>query len=205
MFNLIHKDASTAARRGVVTTPHGIVQSPFFMPVATTATVKTMSGVDLHDMQSPIVLSNTYHLYLRPGLDIMEHAGGLHKFMNWDKPILTDSGGYQAFSLTKFRKITDEGVKFRSHIDGSMHFFTPEKVMDIQRVLGSDMVMPLDECSPYPCDRKKAISAPPNGPVAAKNIFIRPECMRVASAYSPLSRGRPMKIFAASRRKNYYK
>ena len=127
------------------------------MPVATTATVKTMSGVDLHGMQSQIVLSNTYHLYLRPGLDIMEHAGGLHKFMNWNKPILTDSGGYQAFSLTKFRKITDEGVKFRSHIDGSMHFFTPEKVMDIQRLLGSDMVMPLDECSPYPCDRKKAI------------------------------------------------
>ena len=125
-----------AARRGVVTTPHGAVQSPFFMPVATTATVKTMSSVDLHDMQSQIVLSNTYHLYLRPGLDIMEHAGGLHKFMNWDKPILTDSGGYQAFSLTKFRKITDEGVKFRSHIDGSMHFFTPEKVMDIQKRLG---------------------------------------------------------------------
>ena len=157
MFKLIHQDAFTAARRGEVFTPHGVVQSPFFMPVATTATVKTMSGVDLHDMRSQIVLSNTYHLYLRPGLDIMEHAGGLHKFMNWDRPILTDSGGYQAFSLTKFRKITDEGVKFRSHIDGSMHFFTPEKVMDIQRILGSDMVMPLDECSPYPCDRKKAI------------------------------------------------
>jgi len=127
------------------------------MPVATTGTVKTMSGIDLHDINSQLVLSNTYHLYLRPGLDIIEHAGGLHKFMNWTKPILTDSGGYQAFSLTKFRKITDEGVKFRSHIDGSMHLFTPEKVMDIQRVLGSDMVMPLDECSPYPCDRRKAL------------------------------------------------
>ena len=157
MYNLIHNDASTAARRGTVTTPHGLVQSPFFMPVATTGTVKTMSGVDLDGMQSQIVLSNTYHLYLRPGLEIMEHAGGLHKFMNWNKPILTDSGGYQAFSLTKFRKITDEGVKFRSHIDGSLHFFTPEKVMDIQNVLGSDMVMPLDECSPHPCDRKNAI------------------------------------------------
>jgi len=156
-FKLNKKDANTDARRGVITTPHGVVQSPFFMPVATTATVKTMSSVDLHDMNSQIVLSNTYHLYLRPGLEIMEHAGGLHKFMNWNKPILTDSGGYQAFSLTKFRKITDEGVKFRSHIDGSMHFFTPEKVMDIQRVLGSDMVMPLDECSPHPCDRKKAL------------------------------------------------
>ena len=156
-FQLLKKDRDTDARRGSITTPHGTVQSPFFMPVATTATVKTMSGVDLNDMGSQIVLSNTYHLYLRPGLDIMSAAGGLHKFMNWTKPVLTDSGGYQAFSLTKFRKITDEGVKFRSHIDGSMHFFTPEKVMDIQRVLGSDIVMPLDECSPYPCERKKAL------------------------------------------------
>jgi queuine tRNA-ribosyltransferase len=157
MYKLIHKDASTAARRGEVITAHGAVQSPFFMPVATTATVKTMSGVDLLDMESQIVLSNTYHLFLRPGLEVLEHAGGLHQFMNWKRPILTDSGGYQAFSLTKFRKITDEGVKFRSHIDGDMHFFTPEKVMDIQRVLGSDMVMPLDECSPYPCERRKAL------------------------------------------------
>ncbi|MBF0510718.1 MAG: tRNA guanosine(34) transglycosylase Tgt [Candidatus Omnitrophica bacterium] len=157
VFKLIHRDAKTQARRGVIQTMHGQVQSPFFMPVATTATVKTMSCVDLYDMQSQIVLSNTYHLYLRPGLEIMEHVGGLHQFMNWDRPILTDSGGYQAFSLTKFRKITDEGIKFRSHVDGSMHFFTPEKVMDIQRVLGSDMVMPLDECSPYPCDHRQAI------------------------------------------------
>jgi queuine tRNA-ribosyltransferase len=156
-FQLLKKDANTDARRGIITTPHGVVQSPFFMPVATTATVKTLSSVDLHDMKSQLVLSNTYHLYLRPGLEIMEAAGGLHKFMNWNKPILTDSGGYQAFSLSKFRKITDEGIKFRSHIDGSTHFFTPEKVMDIQRVLGSDMVMPLDECSPWPCDRKKAL------------------------------------------------
>jgi len=156
-FTLIKKDAHTHARRGTITTPHGQVPSPFFMPVATTATVKTMSSVDILDIDSPILLSNTYHLYLRPGLDIMEAAGGLHKFMNWNRPILTDSGGYQAFSLTKFRKITDEGVKFRSHIDGSLHMFTPEKVIDIQRVLGSDMVMPLDECSPYPCERRKAL------------------------------------------------
>src|ERR1019366_3216431 len=141
-FELFKKDAGAEARRGVITTPHGKVESPFFMPVATTATVKTLSGLDLHDMQSQLVLSNTYHLYLRPGVEIIEHAGGLHQFMNWNKPILTDSGGYQAFSLSKFRKITDEGVKFRSHIDGSMHFFTPEKVMEIQKVLGSDMVMP---------------------------------------------------------------
>ncbi|MBF0489083.1 MAG: tRNA guanosine(34) transglycosylase Tgt [Candidatus Omnitrophica bacterium] len=157
MYTLINKDLNTPARRGTVHTPHGDVPTPFFMPVATTATVKTMSSIDLNDMDSPIVLSNTYHLYLKPGLEIMELAGGLHKFMNWTKPILTDSGGYQAFSLTEFRKITDEGIKFRSHIDGSMHFFTPEKVMEIQKVLGSDMVMPLDECSPYPCDRKSAL------------------------------------------------
>ncbi len=157
MYDLINKDSQTDARRGTVHTAHGDIPTPFFMPVATTATVKTMSSIDLNDMASPVVLSNTYHLYLRPGLEIMQEAGGLHKFMNWTKPILTDSGGYQAFSLTKFRKITDEGVKFRSHIDGSMHFFTPEKVMEIQNVLGSDMVMPLDECSPYPCDRKKAL------------------------------------------------
>ncbi len=156
-FDLHKKDPNTDARRGTVHTLHGDLPTPFFMPVATTATVKTMSSVDIMDIGSPVLLSNTYHLYLRPGLDIMEAAGGLHKFMNWDRPILTDSGGYQAFSLTKFRKITDEGVKFRSHIDGSLHFFTPEKVMDIQRALGSDMVMPLDECSPYPCDRRKAM------------------------------------------------
>ncbi len=156
-FELRKKDAKTGARLGVVRTSHGEVPTPFFMPVATTATIKTMSGIDLKDIGSPIVLSNAYHLYLRPGLEIMEAAGGLHKFMNWDRPILTDSGGYQAFSLTKFCKITDEGVKFRSHIDGSLHFFTPEKVMDIQRVLASDMVMPLDECSPHPCDRKKVL------------------------------------------------
>jgi len=157
MFTLINRDSNTSARRGTVHTKHGDVPSPFFMPVATTATVKTMSSIDLNDIGSPIVLSNTYHLYLRPGLEVMQEAGGLHKFMNWTKPILTDSGGYQAFSLTKFRKITDEGIEFRSHIDGSIHFFTPEKVMEIQKVLGSDMVMPLDECSPYPCDRKMAL------------------------------------------------
>jgi queuine tRNA-ribosyltransferase len=131
-FKLIKKDAQTDARRGLITHRMGWLSLRSLclwqLPLRSRP-----CRVDLHDMQSQIVLSNTYHLYLRPGLEIMEHAGGLHKFMNWDKPILTDSGGYQAFSLTKFRKITDEGVKFRSHIDGSMHFFTPEKVMDIQR------------------------------------------------------------------------
>ncbi len=158
MYTLINKDTQTEARRGTVHTAHGDIPTPFFMPVATTATIKTMSSVDLKDINSPVVLSNTYHLYLRPGMEIIEAAGGLHKFMNWDRPILTDSGGYQAFSLAKkFSKTTDEGVKFQSHIDGSMHMFTPELVMDIQRTLGSDMVMPLDECSPHPCDRKSAL------------------------------------------------
>ncbi len=157
-FQLHKKDATSDARRGTITTPHGVVQSPFFMPVATTATVKTMSSVDVNDIGAQIMLSNTYHLYLRPGMDVIAQAGGLHKFMNWNKPILTDSGGYQAFSLDKkFSKTTDEGVKFSSHLDGSKHFFTPELVMDIQRTLGSDMVMPLDECSPHPCDHKKAL------------------------------------------------
>src|SRR3569623_1059173 len=145
MYTLINKDKNTAARRGTVHTVHGDVPTPFFMPVATTATVKTMSTIDLNDMESPILLSNTYHLYLRPGLEVMQAAGGLHQFLNWKKPILTDSGGYQAFSLAKkFSKTTDEGVLFQSHIDGSKLLFTPELVMDIQSVLGSDMVMPLD-------------------------------------------------------------
>jgi queuine tRNA-ribosyltransferase len=158
MYTLINKDQQTDARRGTVHTPHGDVPTPFFMPVATTATVKTMSSIDLHDMDSPILLSNTYHLFLRPGMEIIKEAGGLHKFMNWSKPILTDSGGYQAFSLAKkFSKTTDEGVHFQSHIDGSKHLFTPELVMDIQGVLGSDMVMPLDECSPHPCEYKSAL------------------------------------------------
>ncbi len=157
-FTLLKKDKNTDARRATLQLPHGTIQSPFFMPVATTSTIKTMSSTDLNDMQSQIVLSNTYHLYLRPGMDVIEAAGGLHKFMSWDKPVLTDSGGYQAFSLSKkFSKTTDEGVHFQSHLDGSKHFFTPELVMDIQRVLGSDMVMPLDECSPHPCDYKKAL------------------------------------------------
>lgn len=158
MYTLINTDPNTQARRGIVHAKHGDIQAPFFMPVATTSTVKTLSSDDLLVMDSQVVLSNTYHLYLRPGMDVIEAAGGLHKFMNWKRPILTDSGGYQAFSLSKkFSKTTDEGVHFQSHIDGTKHFFTPELVMDIERTLGSDMVMPLDECSPHPCEYKKAL------------------------------------------------
>ncbi|MBF0522677.1 MAG: tRNA guanosine(34) transglycosylase Tgt [Candidatus Omnitrophica bacterium] len=159
MFKLIKKDKTTNARRGVLTTAHGTIQSPFFMPVGTSGTVKSLLVENLLTFDSQIVLSNTYHLFLRPGLEIMEDAGGLHPFMGWDRPILTDSGGYQVFSLTKFRKIKDDGVEFKSHIDGSTHFFTPEKVVDIQRVLGSDIMMPLDVCAPYPCTHKEALKS----------------------------------------------
>ena len=159
MFLLKKIDSKTQARLGVVTTTHGEIQSPFFMPVGTRATVRTLSSEDMHEIGATIELSNAYHLYIRPGLEIIENAGGLHRFMNWPKPILTDSGGYQVFSLTKLRKITDEGVRFQSHFDGKQHFLTPEEVMNIQKVLGSDMVMPLDECSPYPSEKKAAAAA----------------------------------------------
>jgi len=156
MYTFIKKDKNTKARLGKVTTAHGVIHAPFFMPVGTNGTVKTLSFESLLEFDTQIVLSNTYHLFLRPGLDVIEAAGGLHKFMSWDKPILTDSGGYQVFSLAKLRKLTNEGVEFQSHYDGSSQFFTPEKVIDIERVIGADMIMPLDECAPYPCDRAQA-------------------------------------------------
>ncbi|NTV28463.1 MAG: tRNA guanosine(34) transglycosylase Tgt [Candidatus Omnitrophica bacterium] len=158
-YQLLKSSSDTKARRGVVHTTHGDIQAPFFMPVGTRATVKTLSQEDLHAAGAEVELSNTYHLYLRPGLEIIGGAGGLHRFMSWPKPILTDSGGYQVFSLTDWRKLTDEGVEFQSHLDGSRHMLTPEKVMDIERALGSDMVMPLDECSPYPCEYEPAQEA----------------------------------------------
>ena len=152
-FRLIKKDSASKARLGELTTAHGKIQTPIFMPVGTAATVK---GVHQHevdkDTQAQIILGNTYHLYLRPGLEVLEKAGGLHQFMNWQKPILTDSGGYQVYSLSGKRKIKEEGVKFQSHIDGSYHLFTPENVMDIQRTIGADIIMAFDECTPYPCD-----------------------------------------------------
>lgn len=152
-FKLIKKDSDSKARLGEITTAHGKIQTPIFMPVGTAATVK---GVHQHeieqDTKAHIILGNTYHLYLRPGLDVMEKAGGLHAFMGWNKPILTDSGGYQVYSLSGKRKIKEEGVKFQSHIDGSYHLFTPENVMDIQRTIGADIIMAFDECTPYPCD-----------------------------------------------------
>lgn len=152
-FELKAKDPQSKARAGEVTTAHGTIQTPIFMPVGTAATVKAVHQRELQeDIQAQIILGNTYHLYLRPGLEVLQQAGGLHRFNGWDKPILTDSGGYQVYSLSGTRKIVEEGVKFKSHIDGSTHFFSPEYVMDIQRIIGADIIMAFDECTPYPCE-----------------------------------------------------
>ncbi|GAA4313841.1 tRNA guanosine(34) transglycosylase Tgt [Nibribacter koreensis] len=152
-FDLVAKDPASKARAGELTTAHGTIQTPIFMPVGTAGTVKAVHQRELkEDVKAQIILGNTYHLYLRPGLNVLEKAGGLHKFNGWDRPILTDSGGYQVFSLSGTRKIIEDGVKFRSHIDGSSHLFTPENVMDTQRTIGADIIMAFDECTPYPCD-----------------------------------------------------
>ncbi|MCI6821867.1 MAG: tRNA guanosine(34) transglycosylase Tgt [Clostridiales bacterium] len=153
-YELIKTDPRTKARRGRVTTPHGTIETPVFMPVGTAATVKAMRPEQVEETGAEIILSNTYHLYLRPGHEIVREAGGLHRFMNWNKSILTDSGGFQVFSLGAMRKISEEGVQFRSHIDGSKHMLTPEKSMEIQNALGSDIIMAFDECAPYPADRQ---------------------------------------------------
>jgi queuine tRNA-ribosyltransferase len=152
-FKLIHEDSDSKARAGVISTSFANIPTPVFMPVGTNATVKAVEQRELCEAGAQIILGNTYHLYLRPGDDVINSFGGLHKFMNWNRAILTDSGGYQVFSLKDIRKITDDGVEFKSHIDGSKHFFSPEVVVDIQRNLGSDIMMVLDECAPYPADK----------------------------------------------------
>ncbi len=155
IFKKIHTDKGSQARAGTISTAHGEIETPIFMPVGTAGTVKAVHTHELSEnISAQIILGNTYHLYLRPGLEVLESAGGLHKFNKWDKPILTDSGGYQVYSLSKNRKITEQGVKFKSHIDGSMHFFTPEYAIDIQRVIGGDIIMAFDECPPYPSEYK---------------------------------------------------
>lgn len=152
-FKIIYQDAQSGARTGKITTEHGTIETPIFMPVGTQAAVKAVHFNELeNDIKAQIILGNTYHLYLRPGLEILEKAGGLHRFNTWKRPILTDSGGYQVYSLSHRRKITEQGVTFQSHIDGSKHLFTPENVMDIQRTIGADFIMAFDECTPYPCD-----------------------------------------------------
>ena len=151
-YELLHVDKTTGARRGVIHTPHGDIQTPIFMPVGTQATVKAMLPETLKENGAQIILGNTYHLYFRPGSKLVREAGGLHKFMNWDRPILTDSGGFQVFSLADLRNIKEEGVEFKSELDGSKHFFSPEKVMEIEEDLGADIIMCFDECCPYPSD-----------------------------------------------------
>ncbi len=151
-FAVLAKDRESKARRGRLSTAHGVIVTPAFIPVGTQGSVKGVSPRELHELDAQIVLGNTYHLFVRPGLDVIKHFGGLHKFMNWDGPILTDSGGYQIFSLAKLRKITDDGVEFQNHVDGARAFISPEIAMEIQRVLGADIAMALDECVPYPCE-----------------------------------------------------
>ncbi len=152
-FRILSRDPETKARTGLLELPHGVVETPVFMPVGTAATVKGVHQRELAgDLNAGLILGNTYHLYLRPGIDIIKSAGGLHHFMNWTKPLLTDSGGYQVFSLAAQRKLTEEGAAFQSHIDGSKHFFTPENIIDYQRVIGADIIMAFDECAPYPCE-----------------------------------------------------
>ncbi|MDP8267582.1 MAG: tRNA guanosine(34) transglycosylase Tgt [Candidatus Tenebribacter davisii] len=154
IFNFKIEATCENARAGILQTPHGEIKTPIFMPVGTRATVKTLDPQDLYNIKAQIILGNTYHLYLRPGHELIKKAGGLHKFMGWDKPILTDSGGFQVMSLAGLRKITPEGVRFQSHIDGSHHMFTPEKVIEIQNAIGADIIMSFDECPPYPATKK---------------------------------------------------
>ncbi len=154
-YTIKAKDSGSSARAGTITTDHGEIQTPIFMPVGTLGTVKGIHQEELKSkVNADIILSNTYHLYLRPGTEVIQKAGGIHKFINWDRPLLTDSGGYQVYSLSSQRKIKEEGAKFKSHIDGSAHLFTPENVMHIQRQIGADFIMAFDECTPYPCDRR---------------------------------------------------
>ena len=156
-FELQHTDPNSNARAGKITTDHGVIETPIFMPVGTVASVKAVHFHELkEDIKAQIILGNTYHLYLRPGIDTLERAGGLHKFNGWDKPILTDSGGFQVFSLSENRKIKEEGATFRSHIDGSKHLFTPERAVDIQRTIGADIIMAFDECTPGTADYQYA-------------------------------------------------
>ena len=153
MFQILNTDKNSNARAGILQTDHGRIETPIFMPVGTQGTVKAVHQKELEDdIKAEIILGNTYHLYLRPGLDVIEPAGGLHEFINWKKPILTDSGGYQVYSLSEKRKINEEGVTFKSHIDGSSHFFSPERAIEVQSIIGADIIMAFDECTPWPCD-----------------------------------------------------
>src|SRR5271170_3414587 len=156
MFELLATDPASQARRGRITTGHGIIETPVFMPVGTQGSVKAVSPRELTELKAQIILGNTYHLFVRPGMEVIRHIGGLHRFMSWNGPILTDSGGYQVFSLAKLRKITEQGVHFQNHLDGAPCFLGPREAMEIQAALGSDIAMLFDECPPYPCDHDYA-------------------------------------------------
>ena len=177
-YELLHECKQTGARRGVIHTPHGDIQTPVFMPVGTQATVKSMTPEELKEVNAQIILSNTYHLFLRPGHELVKEAGGLNNFMHWDRPILTDSGGFQLFSLGKLRKITEEGVEFQSHLDGSKKFLSPEKAMEVENALGSDIMMAFDECCPYPSTyeyTKKSMERTTRWAKRCKEAHTRPE------------------------------
>lgn len=177
-YELIKEDKHTGARLGKIHTSHGVINTPIFMPVGTQATVKSMTSEDLEEMDANIILGNTYHLYLRPGQEIIEKAGGLHNFMNWDRPILTDSGGFQVFSLNDLRKITEEGVEFCSHLDGSRHFMSPEKSIDMQNTIGADIIMCFDECAPADADyeyTKKSMEMTTRWAKRCKDAHKRPD------------------------------
>ncbi len=177
-YELLHECKQTGARRGVIHTPHGDIETPVFMPVGTQATVKSMTPEELKEVNAQIILSNTYHLFLRPGQELVKEAGGLHNFMHWDRPILTDSGGFQVFSLGKLRKITEEGVEFQSHLDGSKKFLSPEKAMEVENALGSDIMMAFDECCPYPSTyeyTKKSMERTTRWAKRCKEAHKRPE------------------------------
>ncbi|MFO7274246.1 MAG: tRNA guanosine(34) transglycosylase Tgt [Bacillota bacterium] len=177
-WELVRRDPASAARLGRLHTPHGVIDTPVFMPVGTQATVKTLNPEEVWDLGARIILSNTYHLYLRPGHELVREAGGLHRFMNWKGAVLTDSGGFQVFSLADLRKITEEGVQFRSHIDGSTHFLTPEKAIEIENALGADIIMAFDECTPWPCDyeyAKRSIERTARWAARCKKAHARPE------------------------------
>lgn len=192
-FKILKKDDKSQARRAVLKTAHGEVNTPVFMPVGTAGTVKSMAPEDLYEMNAEIILGNTYHLFLRPGMDIMDMAGGLHEFSSWDNSILTDSGGYQVFSLSKLRKVKDNGVEFRSHIDGSKLFLGPKEAMKIQHSLGSDIIMVFDECTPYPCsfeDAEKSLNLTLNWAKQCRDQPVRENrkvfCINQGSVYKDL-------------------
>ncbi len=193
-FELKNKDSQSQARTGLIKTDHGEIKTPVFMPVGTAGTVKGVHMPELaNDIGASIILSNTYHLYLRPGIDIVQEAGGIHKFMSWGKPVLTDSGGFQVFSLAANRKLTTDGACFRSHIDGSKHLFTPENVVDIQRKIGADIIMAFDECAPYPCDRtyaEKSLELTNNWLIRGQEQFINnPEIYGYKQSFFPIVQG----------------